>query len=467
MKCLLFILAIIFSCGIFFAEIIKFNFFVFYCAAVFSLFLSFWFFRSKWLFCPAIAVSIFLLGVVWSIRQNIPSGDNISRFAYYVSKENCLLKGCVISDPQFGGESSSFLFEARAVQTKNKALKCQGIVLVTARSRIGFDYGDELVLLGRIYRPYGKSSYTGYLQKQGIRLLMSVPASGVTRLNRNSGFILKRFSFFIKVKIREKLYQNLSPLAAGIADAMLLGNKKNIPFSVYKSMMKAGTVHILVVSGFNVGIVAVLADMVLKVLRLKRRPRIILTIVVLLIYCFATGASNPVVRATAMATVFLAAVFIKREGDIYNSLGLAAVFILMFNPRQLFDIGFQLSFLSVLGIVFLYPLMKKWFRLDKISFRPMRIFIEGTLVSLAAWLSTSGLIFYNFRSISPVAVLSNIFIVPLASFITLSGFALAAFGFLNPYLARFFAPACELAVAVLLGLNAMFLQIPGAYMSFR
>jgi competence protein ComEC len=232
-------------------------------------------------------------------------------------------------------------------------------------------------------------------------------------------------------------------------------------------MMKAGTVHILVVSGFNVGIVAVLADMVLKVLRLKRRPRIILTIVVLLIYCFATGASNPVVRATAMATVFLAAVFIKREGDKYNSLGLAAVFILMFNPRQLFDIGFQLSFLSVLGIVFLYPLMKKWFRLDKISFRPMRIFIEGTLVSLAAWLSTSGLIFYNFRSISPVAVLSNIFIVPLASFITLSGFALAAFGFLNPYLARFFAPACELAVAVLLGLNAMFLQIPGAYMSFR
>ncbi len=464
----IFILALIFSCGIIFAQAPELSFIAGYTLALLSLSLCFFFFRTKRLFYSLAFSAIFLLGVVWSLNQRIPPNNYIGKLSYYVSKELCLVKGRIISDPQPNEAKTSFLFSVQSIQTKNKAFECQGNMLVTVLEKNNLDYGEELILQGKVYRAFGKGGYAAYLDKQGIRLLMSVPAeTGITVLNKNSGFILKRFSFFIKDKIQKQLYNLLSPLSAGITDAMLVGNKKNIPFIVYKSMMKTGTVHILVVSGFNVAIVAVLADMILKILRLKRRLRIVLIIAVLLVYCFITGASNPVVRATVMATVFLTALFIKREADIYNSLGLAAIFILLINPRQLFDIGFQLSFVSVLAIVFLYPLMKERLYLDKINFKPVRIIMEGFLVSLAAWLGTTGLIFYYFRSISPVAMLANIFIVPLASFITLNGFALAVLGSLNPYLARCFVPASELAVAILLGLNAAFLKIPYAYLSLK
>ena len=84
-----------------------------------------------------------------------------------------------------------------------------------------------------------------------------------------------------------------------------------------------------------------------------------LAIPVIFLYCLMTGATNPVLRATLMAVVFLLAYFLKRDADIYNSLSLAAIFILSFNPLQLFDIGFQLSFASVLAIVLIYFNLKK------------------------------------------------------------------------------------------------------------
>ncbi len=467
MKHFIFILAIVFSCGIIFSHFLFFSFIAAYAGALIILALCF-FLRAKKLFHLFAFVSVFMLGIVWAVNQNTRPNDYVGKFAYYAGKETCLIKGRVISQPQQNQGKLSFLFNARAIQPLNKTFICRGNILVTVHSKASFNYGEELILRGKACRAFGKSGYAAYLDKQGIRLLMSVPdAAGITRLNRNSGFIFKRFSFYIKDKIQKQLYSLLSPLCAGITDAMLLGNKKNIPFIVYKSMMKSGTVHILVVSGFNVGLVAVLADMVLKALRFKRRFRVILITAVLFCYCLITGASNPVVRATIMATVFLAAVFIKREADIYNSLGLAAILILLVNPQQVFDVGFQLSFASVLAIVFLYPKMKGRLFVEKITCKPARITAEGFLVSLAAWLGTSGLIFYYFRSISPVAVLANIFIVPLASFITLNGFALAILGSINPCLARCFAPVSELAVVILLALNAAFLKIPFAYLSLN
>jgi competence protein ComEC len=112
------------------------------------------------------------------------------------------------------------------------------------------------------------------------------------------------------------------------------------------------------VSGFNVGIVTFIIILLLKLIRLPRKVRLACAIILLILYCLVTGASTPVVRATVMAGVFLLAYLFKREPDIYNSLFLAAIFILAFNPRQLFDIGFQLSFASVFSIIYIYPKIK-------------------------------------------------------------------------------------------------------------
>jgi competence protein ComEC len=245
---------------------------------------------------------------------------------------------------------------------------------------------------------------------------------------------------------------------------MVLGEKKNIPQQVYDAMVKSGTVHILVVSGFNVGIVAFMIMLLLKVFRLPKTPRYIMTMPCLIIYCLATGASPPVVRATIMAIFFLVGFLAKREPDMRNSLVLAALFILLINPRELFSISFQLSFASVAAIILLYPKLKTFFKAETIKVRPLRFIAEGCLVSLSAWLGTCGLILYYFRIFSPVTVLANICIVPLATLITLSGFSLVVITLVFPALAGPFAWANEFFVALLLKANNLLLRIPYAYL---
>jgi competence protein ComEC len=169
-----------------------------------------------------------------------------------------------------------------------------------------------------------------------------------------------------------------------------------------------------------------------------------------------------VVRATVMGVFFLTAYLIKREPDIYISLSLAALFILSFSPDQLFNVGFQLSFASVFSIVYLYPRLKGFLRLESLKIKPVRSIAEGGVVSLSAWLGTCGFIAYYFKFFSPVTIVANLLIVPLATLITLCGFSLVFASVTLPFAAGYFASTSELAVTFLVKLNLFLSNLPGA-----
>lgn len=191
--------------------------------------------------------------------------------------------------------------------------------------------------------------------------------------------------------------------------------------------------------------------------------RIILAAPLLILYCLATGASSPVVRATIMALVFMSAYLFKRQADIYNSLAISALFILAVNPQQLFDVGFQLSFVSVTSIVWLYPKIKRISGLQHLKIKFLRFMLEGCLVSFSAWLGTAGLIAWYFKMFSPVTVMANLAIVPAAALITLCGFSLVISGLVFPAIAPYLGRSNELLVLVLLSLNSFFIKLPGAH----
>jgi competence protein ComEC len=183
-----------------------------------------------------------------------------------------------------------------------------------------------------------------------------------------------------------------------------------------------------------------------------------------MIYCFATGVQAPVVRAATMAVFLLAGFLIRREPDIRISFSLAALFILLIDPRALFSISFQLSFISVAAIVFLYPKLRVFFKVDSLKLKVLKVLAESLLVSLSAWLATLGIIAYYFKFFSPITVLANLFIVPLATLITLSGFSLVVVSLIFPVLAGYFAYANEFFIALLLALSNMLVRLPFAYL---
>jgi len=466
MKRPLAILTLTFCLGIFAASKIHILFLPAYFLSIVILAFAWFFLNKRLVFYGTLFFLIVLAGALFFENSRALPACHIANQAYAKSGESCAVRGFIDSEPLAKRGRASFVFTASQVQFDGSESACCGKILVFFKGEKNLLYGDELILSGKLYRPfnskYGSQSYRDYLRGQGIYLLMNARVAVSTNLE-NKGFPLKRLAFWLKSGMEKIIFRRVSGLAAGILDAMILGEKKNIPPLVSSSMVKSGTVHILVVSGFNVGIVAFIVILFLRLMRLSRKPRFCITIGCLIIYCLMTGAAPPVVRATVMSVVFLSAYMFKREPDIYNSCSLAALFILLIEPRQLFNISFQLSFASVLSIVYLYPRIRAILGFESLKMKYLRPIIDSCLVSFSAWLGTMGFVAYYFKVFSPVTVLANIIIVPIATLVTLCGFSLVFISLACPPLAGFFAAASESAVALLISLNSLLIKLPGAY----
>ncbi|MDD4954106.1 MAG: ComEC/Rec2 family competence protein [Candidatus Omnitrophica bacterium] len=455
MKRPLVVLTIFFCLGIFAGNGIKVYFLPLYFLSLFLFTLCVMFFSGGRIFSFCLLGLVFLSGAASLKNSSVLPACHPLKLARYSNDYS--VKGVVLSKPQPKNDSVSFLFKAQEARAGRRGYKCCGNILVYLPKRHQPRYGEELILKGNLSRPRTFTARRAQICPPILRARFS------TRLAINEGYFLKKFSFWAEEKMQGVISKNISGLPAAILSAMVLGEKKDIPASINISMMKSGTVHILVVSGFNVGIAAFIVNLLLKLIRVPRKLRFCLVIFSVVIYCLLTGASNPVLRATVMSVVFLLALLFQREADIYNSCALAALFILLFSPRQLFDPGFQLSFVSVISIIYLYPRIKTLLCATSIKISCIRVLIDGGLVSLSAWLGTMGIVAYYFRILSPVTVLANILIVPLATLITLCGFSLVIVGLIIPPLSPPLACLCSLLVMLLLKINIFMTSLPLAY----
>jgi competence protein ComEC len=453
-------LAAVFCLGIIFTNLTRIHFLVFYILALISLILSFLALKQELRFDIFLLCLVFFLGALVLKNSYILPKCHILRFIQYKTDNVSVLKGLVDTQPVIKNNRISFVFKTEGLQLNNLKYKCCGSVLVYLRGKKNLAYGEKLLLQGHLYRSY---NFGNSRRKDNRPILYVNSESAVISLNKNKGLMLKRFALWLKEKMEGIIFQHVSNLPASILDAMVLGERRSIPKLISNSMVKSGTVHILVVSGFNVGIVASIIITFLKLIRLPRNLRLYIAIPCLIVYCLMTGASTPVVRATVMAIVFLLGYIWKRQPDIYNSCAIAAIIILGVNPAQLFDASFQLSFASVLSIVYLYPTFKSFLNINSLKVKFIRFLLEGCLVSFSAWIGTMGFIAYYFQMFSPITVIANIFTVPLATLITLCGFSLIMTGLICPPLVSFLASSSELVVALLLETNILLIKIPGAY----
>jgi competence protein ComEC len=443
--CLAFILGIIFAANL------NLSYPVFYLISIICLFIAVIFLGEK--LNLIILLSCFLFGVcIFKNHQNLPE-NHVSKILRAETQDIYAFRGIIDTQPFIDRGKTLFVLQVKSVIVDDLIYDCTGQIFARIKGKNNLSYGDEVFLEGSVQRPY----FNG----EGRRFNVYVKsASQCVKLNSNRGFFLKRLSFHLKEKLQSIINKNIPPLAAGVLKAILLGDKREVSRLIYASMIKTGTVHILVVSGFNVGLVAFAVGLLLKLIRLPRSLRPLIIILFLIIYCLMTGASTPVLRATVMSIFFILGFMLKREPDIYNSLSLAAVCILIVNPAQIFDIGFQLSFASVISLVSIYPRLKSLLRIELLKLRPLRFIANSCLVSFSAWLATFGFIAYYFRIFSPVTVFANIFIAPLAVLITLCGFSLIFVNFILPFLTPLFGLAVEAAVLLLVKLNFLFLNLP-------
>ncbi len=475
---------ICFGGGILLGACVPFPIFIAYGSAAVCLILSFLLSQEDRGFLHLIFLSFVLLGVVHFRTCKILPAGHISQTAKFFYGAPVLLEGVVVSDVELrqrgNTRKTTFRLEVKRIKGKKGWQKSRGEVMVNLFRGENIFYGDDLAIEGKLHKPFNfssenKFSYRDFLERKGIKYTLSVKKQGrVEVVAKNRGNPLRRHVIRFKHRLSAILADHFTGAEKGIMEGFLLGDRYNIPQHINELFQMAGVVHILAISGFNVGIVAYATFLFWKMFPVGRRGHYILTILVLIAYAVLTGAQPPVVRATVMAAVFLAGFILEREPESVNTLACAALFILFVNPVSLFDVGFQLSFMSVLAIIVFYPKCARVFsRLDDKVARSNKVIGAGMsvlkyigqsfLISFCAYLGVAVMVAYYFELVTPVAIVANLAVIPLAALIVILGIGFLLTGLVLPALAFLSADCIRVLLALMVKIVFWCVQIPGAY----
>lgn len=248
---------------------------------------------------------------------------------------------------------------------------------------------------------------------RGVSLLVFVPDSSISLVSRSRNPIygLRRF----RHELVGDLYgSGLNPEAASFMAAIVAGDKEGISPERREDFAKAGVAHVLALSGAHVAIVAVLLGVLLAPVAFSghRRMRWWIVMTLLWLFALATGASASVVRSVIMASAVMLALILDRPRSSLNSLCLAAIIILIFSPRALFTIGFQLSFIATLGIILFSD------RLNPVGGygNAARPILSAAMVTIGATLATMPLVAWTFHQLPVYFLIANIvaaFLMPV------------------------------------------------------
>lgn len=395
-----------------------------------------------------IVISIFfvLLGLFRVYIHSLPfPKSHISNVIN--DKEKVNLEGLIISPPQFELNKTRFFIEAKKIHSREGTRIVNGKAKITIyESYVNLKYKDRvLVKKIRLHPPIGFQNfntfnYQSYMQRQGIYVIGGVSkGSRVEILERNEKGIINTL-FTIKNKILKNIDSSLPFPTNRIIKAIVWGNRGLLDRDIIEVFNNSGIAHLLAISGLHIGFIAFTSFFLIYKLIFyiqyflipkgityldSKKIAALITIFPIFIYAIMVGNRIPTLRAGIMIYTYLLAIILDRHRDLYNILALAVIILLVWNPLSFYNIGFQLSFIAVLGIIFcisnfLYNNYNnteiKKERFNFYSLIKKRIF-QYLIVSLAASLSVLPIISLYFNKLIFVSPISNFIILPFASFL--------------------------------------------------
>ena len=299
------------------------------------------------------------------------------------------------------------------------------------------DYGDKLILRGSPRRIRGPSNpkafdYQNYLALQNIFHQHFVDRNDIVKYGHSSPNPILYDAFQIKKRTKNIIRDAIrNHRERSIVLSLLIGQKEELDPQVKRIYSNVGAMHVLAVSGLHVGIVYLLFSSVLGFLKNHKKGKwlfLVICSMALWFYALLTGMSTSVLRAVVMFTVILLGDTLGRRSNIYNNIALAAFLLLLFDPFYLFQVGFQLSFIAVAGIVYLQPKIAAWLHFNNtVSDKIWKL----TAVSLAAQLATFPISIYYFHQFPTYFWLTNLLVIPSATAIIVLGIFVILLGALD------------------------------------
>ncbi|PIQ66784.1 MAG: hypothetical protein CO184_00350 [Candidatus Zambryskibacteria bacterium CG_4_9_14_3_um_filter_40_16] len=370
-----------------------------------------------------------------------------------------LIEGLIVKEPESEESYTQLIVEIEKINS-NEFYNTGEKILVRADLYPKAVYGDRIKAEGRVDEPKtfltdaGREfDYKKYLSKDDIRFILSF--AKIEILAQGEGNKTKEALFGFKNKIIDNFNRNISEPESGLLGGIVLGVKGALGKDLEEKLRQTSIIHIVVLSGYNITIVA--QFMMGLLFFIPRRRALWASIIGIALFAIMVGAEPSVIRASLMGVLALLANVLHRRYDITRALVFAGFLMIVWNPKILvFDFGFQLSFLATAALIWVAPFFE-----DKLNFIPKRLGLR-TIVSatISTQLFVLPLLLYQTGQLSLVGVFVNLLVLPLVPLVMFFGFISGVLGFVSHTVAFPFSAISQIILFYIIKVVELFGSLP-------
>lgn len=354
-----------------------------------------------------------------------------------------ILTGIIKNIPGYDTGKIKFTMASSFISTREDTFHVSGDVIIEIRKNLFsktdpepplLEAGDSISVRGKLSEATGKRNpgefdYRKYLEIQNIHKLFYVnDYKNVTVVSKyNLNFFYQNILMPVKTFVLNTIDENYTGDEAAYLKGLITGERSDITQEMKDDFVNAGVMHLIAVSGLNVAYIIISLSLILSLFRIPLIPRTMITIAFLIFYCMFTGNTASIIRASIMGILVLIAIILERRINFNNIIGMAAMMILIYDAKQLFDPGFILSFSATLSMAVFLTTFEKAFlcRIRELNIKGKKIsliLLALFFTSLAAQIGTIPITANYFGKISVISLLANIITVPLANLSLAIGF---------------------------------------------
>ena len=417
-------------------------------------------------------ILFFTLGLLRSNTALLIEANNIS----YYDNQTISLEGIVCEAPTFRKDSqgiyhATYIVEAKKIlhNNENKASLVSGKIYLYKKYQNQNDFSsansvnvnDTIVVSGKLrlingYHNPATINSELMAKEQGIYAFISANKSDIKIIASYNSFSLKRLASNIREYILQFLLKIIPEEDGYLIFAMIFGGYNNINAEILESFTITGIVHILSVSGSHISLLTGFILNTGKALRFSRRLNLIILVLFIFFYAILCGATPPVIRASIMGLLSATTLCLNKNYEACHLLSITALIMLLISPLLLFNISFQLSFTSTMGLVFIMPYLK-----EKFSFLP-RFIADNISLTLSAQLATIPLIAWYFNSLSLSSIWANLFAIPCLETVIITGLVGSLSSFVVPFISQYIFIFSVLILNFATELTMLFAKLPFA-----
>ncbi|MFA5839797.1 MAG: DNA internalization-related competence protein ComEC/Rec2 [Candidatus Margulisiibacteriota bacterium] len=409
------VLSVAYILGIIVAKYLFFPIFTSLLLFSFILIVLFWLLIKNKNITSVIPVLFIFLGILnYQIRSLPPPKNDISNLPKY---KLVTIVGLVENNPN--QYENSLFFNLKVTSVDNYRASGRLSVISQAAS---LEYGDIIQIQGCLEPIEGLNnpgllSFSDYLENQGIYCQLKTASFPIV-LQYNRGNPLICFSQKISKRLMIIPQKTLPPYYATLQNSIILGTQAaKAPPEMKEAYKRAGVAHLLVVSGMQVALIVGICMYVFRSIGVALLVNVLITSVINVLFVLMTGAGASILRAALMVEIMLLGKLFEREGEIYTTMSLSLLILLMIDPRSLFDIGLQLSYAATWSLIYAAPVMQE----------KLAIFLPKAITSLfgaalAPMLATIPITLYCFGQFPVIGLLTNILLLPWINCVVILGF---------------------------------------------